>query len=65
MSPDTNPEIKTNPMNFLRKLLEPNSMRSDLNAPKSSQGITKKEIVDLLLFMLICFMIVIYKVNKA
>jgi len=50
-----------NPMNLLRKLTE----LSPVRFISQRIDISKKELADFFLLALVCFMIIIYKVNKA
>jgi hypothetical protein len=50
-------------MNLLRKLTELSPMR--YLSRRVQIDITKKDLVDFCLLALICFMIVVYKINKA
>jgi cytosine/uracil/thiamine/allantoin permease len=53
-------------MNFLRKLIEVSVMKPSISDPNRTKlGISHKEWVDFFLVMIICFMIVVYKVHKA
>ena len=50
-------------MNLLRKLTELSLLRYVLRQHRLD--ISRKELVDFCLLSLICFMIVVYKINKA
>jgi hypothetical protein len=52
---------KPNPMNLLRKLTE----LSPVRFISQRVDISKKDLVDFFLLAIICFMIIVYKVNKA
>jgi hypothetical protein len=52
-----------NPMNLLRKLTELSAAR--LLSRYIRISVTKKEFEDFMLLALVCFMIIIYKINKA
>ncbi len=59
LSPDLQ---KPNPMNLLRKLTELSPMR--FISRQIRIDISRKDLIDFSLLVLICFMIVVYKVNK-
>jgi len=50
-------------MNMLRKLTELSPLR--FVSRRIRVDISKKDLVDFALLMIICFMIIVYKINKA